>query len=139
METIRLGFGRKPESPGIQTPGLLLKILAQEFSLSRKEPLWTYGCCRIGKNEWPGDRKEIPGAIFITAVEMFRQQPLSANLLRETIVFEDDVLDAGNDYLLYFHFNLLETVKIPLAPVSFIVHASFGQYLSNFIGVEIKY
>jgi hypothetical protein len=139
METGRLSFGMNPESPLLQQPGIVLKVLKQEFSVSKKEPIRIHGCCRIVKKDLKVDKKNLPAGIFVTAVEMFGQQPVSSNLLGEHIVLEDDIVDQGSDYIVYFHFNLVETVKIPIAPFSFIIHASFYHYISNFICIELVY
>ena len=139
MKTSRLSFGKQPDSPVLQAPGIILKMPRDGFSLSKKEPIWIYGCCRIGKKELNADKKQFPSGIFITAVELFRQQPVSANVIGDHIIFEDDIVDTGNDYMVFFHVNPFETARIPVAPSSFIMHASFHNHISNFVFIELAY
>lgn len=137
MDKSRLSFGMRPESPSLRRSGIILKILKHEFSLSSKEPIRIYGCCRIGKEDLRVDKKSLPAGVFVSAVEVFGQRPVSANMIREQIVFEDDIEDQGTDYVFYFQFDLVEAVRIPLAPFTFIVHASFFNYVSNLFRIEL--
>lgn len=129
-------FGRKPESPLLHKPGIVLKVLQGESPL--KGPVWVYGCCRIGREGFKADKKSLPCAVFVTAIEAYRQRPATSNLIREQIVFEDDVEEEGNDYVIYFQFDLFKTAGLPAAPFTFIVHASFLNHISNFVVVELK-
>jgi hypothetical protein len=52
------------------------------------------------------------------------------------LVFDDDVEDTGSDYLVFFSFNLFETIPIPKAPFTFIVHASLFHHISNFLFIR---
>jgi hypothetical protein len=136
MNAARLSFGRKAESPTLTEPGIELKCPRDRFSLGDRAPIWVYGCCRIGKDHLNVDKQELPAGIFITAIEIFQQRSVSANVVADYFVFEDDIIEEGGDYVLYFHFNLLESLNIPRAPFTFLLHASFFHYVSNVIPLE---
>lgn len=136
MDTNRIRFGEQPESPVLQGQGIVISVTNHEYPINATEHIWIHGCCRMAKDNHSGDRKDLIKGIFITAIEMFRQQPVTANMIGPHLVFDDDVEDTGSDYLVFFSFNLFETVPIPKAPFSFIVHASFFQHISNFLFIR---
>ena len=135
MTTSRIRFGTQPGSPALAGPGIALKAERREYPLAGG-PVWIHGCCRLAKEELAGDRKDLLRGVFVTAVEAFRQNPATAALLGEHLVFDDDVEDAGDDYLAFFSFDLMETVPMPRAPFSFTVHASFFRHVSNVLFIR---
>lgn len=135
MTTSRIRFGAQPGSPALAGPGIALAADAREYPPAGG-PVWIHGCCRLAKKELAGDRKDLLRGVFVTAVEAFRQSPGSACLLGGHLVFDDDVEDAGDDLLAFFSFDLAETVPVPKAPFSFLVHASFFRYTSNVLFIR---
>lgn len=133
MEPARLSFGYTPDSPTLEAEGIVLATVGPQGA---DPPVMIRGCCKIGKAHLPGDQAGMPAAIFVTAVELFGQKPVAANLAREHIVLADDVLDAGDSWVTYFQFDLYKTLGITTVPFTFIVHAACCRHVSNFLWIE---
>jgi len=133
MEPARLSFGYTTDSPTLEMEGI---VLATGDPQGADSPVMIHGCCKIRKAHLPGDQADMPAGIFVTAIELFGQKPVAANLVREHIVLADDVLDAGDSWLTYFQFDLYKTLGIAAVPFTFIVHAACCHYVSNFLWIE---
>ena len=137
MKPKRLQFGRTPETPKLDAPGIALYTPGNVFALDGQAAIRISGCARAAKKDSPADKKALAGGIFITAVEAYEQHALCANLLQHHILFEDDMVDAGKDYVISFSFDLMQSVPIPMAPFTFFVHASFLRHVSNCLVIQL--
>ena len=138
MTTKRLHLGRSAQTPTLEHPGIVLSAAGSHFSLGDKAAMRIHGCARLAKQDRTPEKKELAGGIFIAAVEAFGQVPVCANLIQDHILFEDDVIDAGRDFVIHFDFNLMESLPIPQAPFTFFVHASFFHHCSNTLIIQLQ-
>jgi hypothetical protein len=133
MKPARLSFGYTPDSPSVEEEGI---VLAAGDPQGPDTPVTIHGCCKIGKAHLPSDQTGMPAGIFVTAIELFGQRPVAANLVREHIVLADDVIDTGDSWVTYFKFDLFKTLGIAAVPFTFIVHAACWRHVSNFLWIE---
>lgn len=133
----RLTFGRTPETPELNAPGIVLRATRLQFSPDPSQPIPIVGHARQVKTQAPADKKSLAAGIVVIAIEAYRQQPVSANLLQNHILFEEDIIDAGDDYAIPFAFDLRQSLALPNAPFTFFVHAGFYNHVSNSLVIQL--
>lgn len=138
MTLPRLTFGRTPETPELKAPGIVLQAARLRFPPDPAQPIPIVGHARQAKARAPADRKALAAGIIIIAIEAHRQQPVSANLLQNHILFEEDIIDAGDDYAIPFAFDLRRSLALPSAPFTFFVHAGFFSHVSNTLVIQLS-
>lgn len=138
MTIARLQFGKTPETPELKSPGIVLQAARLRFSPDPAEPIPIVGHARRAKAQAPADIKALAAGIIVTAIEAYGQQPVSANLLQNHILFEEDIVDAGNDYAIPFAFDLRQSLALPAAPFTFFVHAGFFSHVSNILVIQLS-
>jgi hypothetical protein len=138
MTIKRLQLGRSAQTPALSHPGIVLSAAGSQFSLGNKAAMRIHGSARLAKQDRPQEKKELAAGIFITAVEAFRQVPVCANMIQDHVLFEDDVIDTGQDIVIHFDFNLMESLPLPQASFTFFVHASFFQHYSNTLIIQLQ-
>ena len=137
MTPKRLQFGRTPQTPALERPGIVLSAAAGPFSLNNKAAVRIHGCARLAKQDRPRDKTALAAGLFVTAVEAYRQVPVCANLIQDHVLFEEDVIDTGEDVVIHFSFSLMDSLPIPEAPLTCFVHASFFSHVSNSLIVTL--
>jgi len=133
-----LSFKPTAKAPALQTSGvgiLLSREMRRESeSVPEREVLAVYGSCRMPKSAFPSSRLELPRALFLIAINGPDQRPAAWHLasMDRTLLYEDDVLDAGNDWVASFSFVLDESAT---AGDPFLLHVSLFDHVSGFLWV----
>jgi len=137
MQSKIIQLGRTAESPTLNLPGITLVVPNNPHSKIGNKPLMAYGCCRIPRT--PSlEKTSLLSGLTLTAVELTNQIPVSINPIGTKLVFEDDILNIGYDWAIWFRCDLQAWLNVAGRPYSFMLHASLYQYLSNVIYVRME-
>jgi len=129
MQIRSLSFGRTARTPPLRGPGISITVTQEP----EQDPgLVIYGACQAPKADLPQGRQELPRGILLVAINPITQGSLVRNLVGERLVFEDDVEEVGNDYVVSFR-CALEPGFTGRAPTLF--HVSFRQHVSDILWV----
>lgn len=136
MKSYTVHTGPTQDSPKRYEAGISIHVPETVSSLRANQPMMLYGCLRLSKSEFQDNKPGMPARIFLSAVELFTQQPNTLNLLGQQIVFEDDILEEDDDYLFYFDVDLKTALQLHQSPLILMIHASAHQHVSDIITIE---
>jgi hypothetical protein len=133
-----LSFKPTEKAPVLQTSGVGI-LLGREMrreseSAPEREVPVVYGSCRMPKSAFPASRLDLPRALFLIAINAPDQRPAAWHLagMDRTLLYEDDVLDIGDDWVASFSFEL-EVSATTGDP--FLLHVSLLEHVSDFLWV----
>lgn len=133
MRIASLSFGRTAASPIVYGTGIEIALDPGPPRVPRRQGITVHGSCRLPKLEAPLTRIDLLLGVFLTTVNAQQQMPLTASLVGDRLVFEDDVDVMGDEWLANFRCDIV-TVD-DLAP-PYYLHATLREHVSNIVRVE---
>jgi hypothetical protein len=133
MRIVSLSFGRTPASPIVYGHGIAIALDPAPSRVPRSQRITVHGSCRLPKLAPSLTRLDLLLSVFLTTVNALQQMPLTANLVGEKIVCDDDVDDLGDDWVSCFRCDLVTADD--LAP-PYYLHGSIREHVSNILRVE---
>jgi hypothetical protein len=131
MRILSLTFGRTTRSPRLPGPGIAITVTREP----QQDPgLIVYGTCRARQADVLTGRQELPRGVLLVAVNPVTQGSSVLNLMKDRLVFKDDVEEEETDFAASFR-CVLESSTSMVAPMFF--HASFRQYVSDVLWVVL--
>jgi hypothetical protein len=132
MQILEVKFGQLGGSPSLSTSGIVLRVSRGPQPPGGPSPLVVHGHCRLEKRELPADKLDLLRGLFLIVVSAPDQRTVAANLAGGRLLFDDDVMDAGDAWVADFRCVLDATGRT--RPVY--LHAACHQYVSNVIRIE---
>ncbi|MCC6552290.1 MAG: hypothetical protein IT372_04610 [Polyangiaceae bacterium] len=132
IEILALSFGGDAETPVQHGAGIT--IAAFPFpGVGMSGHHLVRGACRVARAAARAGRLALPHGIFFTGVDAWGQRTSTAPLVGDRVIFEDDVLVAGDDYVIELR-CVVVTARLTAGPTY--LHASFFEHVSNVVRVE---